>query len=115
MTVSNSGGVSYVLNTSGGSSSTSGTAVIDFGVFPGSNEASVTVIGQTAISATSIVEAFIMGDDTSGDHTAEDHKYITILMGLSCGTPVAGTGFTIYARSIEKLQGTFTLRWEWKD
>lgn len=92
-----------------------GTATIDFGAFPGSNEASVAVTGQTSITATSKAEAFVMGDDTSGTHTANDHRYFSALVGLTCGTPSAGTGFTIYARSTEKLQGTFALRWVWTD
>jgi hypothetical protein len=52
-----------------------GTATIDFGAFPGGNEANVAVTGETAISATSKAEAFFMGDDTSGSHTASDHRY----------------------------------------
>ena len=92
-----------------------GTAIIDFGAFPGSNEASVAVIGQTTISVTSKVEAWVMGDDTTSDHTANDHRYFALLCGLTCGTPTAGTGFTIYGRSSEKLQGTFALRWVWSD
>lgn len=92
-----------------------GTATIDFGAFPGSNEASVAVTDQTAITAASKAEAFVMGDDTSGTHTANDHRYFSALAGLTCGTPAAGAGFTIYARSTEKLQGTFSLRWVWTD
>ena len=101
--------------TSGGSSSTFGTATLDFGAFPGSNEASIAVTGQTTITVDSKVDAFVMGDDTTSDHTASDHRYFSTLVGLSCGTPSAGTGFTIYARSTEKLQGTFTARWMWAD
>jgi hypothetical protein len=92
-----------------------GTATIDFGAFPGSNEASIAVTGQTSISATSKVESFVMGDETSGTHTASDHRYFAALVGLTCGTPSAGIGFTIYARSTEKLTGTFALRWVWAD
>ena len=92
-----------------------GTAVIDFGAFPGSNEASIAVTGQGTISATSKVEAYVMGDDTSGTHTANDHRYFAALVGLTCGTPTAATGFTIYGRSTEKLTGTFALRWVWAD
>lgn len=92
-----------------------GTATIDFGSFPGSNEASVAVTGQTSILGTSKAEAFVMGDDTTADHTASDHRYFSALAGLSCGTPTAGVGFTIYARSTEKLSGTFALRWVWTD
>ena len=82
----------------------SGQSEIDFGAFPGSNEASVTVTGQTGILNTqSSVEAFVMADDTTTDHTASDHKYLSVFIGLTCSTPVAATGFTIYARSLEKL------------
>lgn len=92
-----------------------GTATIDFGGFPGSNEASIAVIGQTAISGTSKAEAWVMGDDTSSNHTANDHKYFLNFANLSCGTPVAATGFTIYARSLEKLTGEWTVRYVWTD
>lgn len=92
-----------------------GTATIDFGAFPGSNEASVTVTGQASILSTSKVEAYVMGDDSTSDHTASDHRYFPLFASLTCGTPTAGTGFTIHARSTEKLQGTFALRWVWAD
>lgn len=92
-----------------------GTATINFGAFPGSNEASVVVTGQTGINATSKAEAYVMADDTTSDHTASDHRYFAALVALTCGTPSAGVGFTIYARSLEKLQGTFALRWVWAD
>lgn len=90
-----------------------GTAIIDFGAFPGSNEASVVVTGETAILITSNVDAFVMGDDTTSDHTANDHRYFDLFVGLTCGTPTAATGFTIYARSTEKFTGTFQIRWVW--
>lgn len=92
-----------------------GTATIDFGSFPGSNEASVAVTGQTSILATSKAEAYVMGDDTNGTHTASDHRYLPLFAVFTCGTPTAATGFTIYARSTENLQGTFSVRWVWAD
>ena len=92
-----------------------GTATINFGAHPGSNEASVAVTGLTGISATSKADAFVMADDTSASHTASDHRYFESFASLSCGTPTAGTGFTIYARSIEKLTGTWTIRYVWAD
>ena len=92
-----------------------GTATIDFGAFPGSSEASVIVSGQGTISETSKAEAYIMADDTTGDHTASDHRYAAALIGLTCGTPVAATGFTIYGRCLDKMQGSFALRWVWAD
>lgn len=92
-----------------------GTATINFGAFPGSSEASVTVTGQGGISATSKAEAYFMADDTTADHTAADHRYAAAFIGLTCGTPTAATGFTIYARAIDTLQGQFSVRWVWAD
>lgn len=92
-----------------------GTATLDFGVAPGSNEASITITGLATIGAASKAEAFVMADDTSSSHTAADHRYFGQLCTLSCGTPTAATGFTIYARSIHKLTGTWTVRYVWAD
>lgn len=92
-----------------------GTATLDFGADPGSNEAFVAVTGQTTISATSKVEAWVMGDDSTATHTASDHKYFPVFASITCGTPTGGTGFTIYARSIHKLTNEFSVRWVWAD
>jgi hypothetical protein len=93
----------------------SGSATIDFGALPGSNEAQVDVTGQTTISSTSSAEAYIFGGDTSSSHTASDHRYLGTVCSVTCGVATAGTGFTIYARSLEKLTGTFTIRYIWAD
>lgn len=90
-----------------------GTATIDFGT--GSNEASIAVTGLTTISATSKAEAFVMADDSTVYHTASDHRYFEVFAGLTCGTPTASTGFTIYARSTQKLTGTWAVRYVWAD
>lgn len=92
-----------------------GTATLYFGAHPGSNEASIAVTGQAAISATSKVEAFVMGDDTTANRTARDHRYFGMFVNLTCGTPTAATGFTIYARSAHKMTGTWSIRWVWAD
>ena len=92
-----------------------GTAVINFGALPGTSEAQVTVTGQTTISATSKVECFVMGDDSTSDHNASDHRWLPQFASFVCGTPVAGSGFTIYARAKESLTGQFALRWVWAD
>lgn len=94
---------------------TVGTATIDFGAWPGSNETSVAVTGQASILLTSSAEAFFMADDTSADHTASDHRYAGNFINLSCGAFVAGTGFTIYGRSLEKMTGEWSVRWVWAD
>jgi hypothetical protein len=90
-----------------------GSAILDFGA--GSNEASVSVTGQTSILETSKTDAFIMGDDVTSDHTALDHRYLASLAGITCGTPTAGTGFTIYGTSQHKLSGTYQVRFVWAD
>lgn len=92
-----------------------GTAEIDFGAFPGSNEASAVIAGQASIGATSKAEAYIMADDATADHTAQDHRYVVLWLSLTCGTPTPAEGFTIYGRSTEKLQGKFAVRWVWAD
>lgn len=114
LTVANDASVSGT-NTGDQTLAAFGTAIIDFGSFPGSNEATVTVTGQTAILATSKAQVFIMADDTSFDHTANDHRWAAALVSLTCGTPTLGTGFPIYANSLEQLQGTFSVRWTWSD
>ena len=90
-----------------------GTAVLDFGT--GANEASVVITEQGSITALSKTDAFVMGDDTTGSHTAKDHRYFAALAGLTCGTPSAGAGFTIYATSMHRLQGTYQVRWVWAE
>ena len=92
-----------------------GTATIDFGSDPGTNEAFVDVTGQSTISATSKVDAFIMAHDTSSNHTASDHRWFSCVVGLTCGTPTAATGFRIYATSQQKLSGQYAVRWVWAD
>ena len=89
-----------------------GIATLDFGA--GSNEAQVDV-AVPEITADSKVESWVMGDDTSTDHTASDHRYFPVFASLTCGTPVDSTGFTIYARSIHKLTGTWTVRYVWAE
>jgi hypothetical protein len=56
-----------------------------------------------------------MADDTTSDHTASDHRYVELWLNLTCGTPTAATGFTIYGRSTEKLTGQWAVRYVWSD
>jgi len=84
-----------------------GTATIDFGAFPGSNEASVS-FADTNVGA--VVHPFFASDDTTTDHTANDHKYAAMLVHLSTQT-TPGVGGVIHARSEHKIQGTFDVRY----
>jgi hypothetical protein len=94
--------------------SNTGTIEIDFGANPGLSEQTAVVTGQSAISATSNVEAWIMSE-ASTNHTANDQSWVTLFCALTCGIPTAATGFTIYAKSTEKLTGKFKIRWVWSD
>jgi hypothetical protein len=71
----------------------SGTAVIDFGAWPGSSHAAVAVTGQTGIVAGSLVEAWIRPADTA-DHRAMEHMVETLR--VFAADIVAGVGFTIH-------------------
>ena len=77
-----------------------GTALLDFGAFPGASDASVTVTGQGSILAGSLVEAWIYPVDTA-DHSSTEHMVETIR--VFAADIVAGTGFTIYGFNTSQL------------
>ena len=89
-----------------------GTTIIDFGAYPGSSEAQVAVTGQTEILSPNKAEAWITAEATA-DHTISDHPSAAALVALSCSIPTDGVGFTIYARCLDKMQGTFNVNWVW--
>lgn len=72
-----------------------GTATLNFGAFPGSTDAVVTVTGQAGIASGSLVEAWIL-PATTADHSADEHWVDP--PDIFAGNIVAGTGFTIYGR-----------------
>lgn len=91
-----------------------GTVTINFGAFPGKTEASIAFTDAT-ISGTSKVEAYIMADDTTSDHTANDHRYLGVLADFTASAN-AGVGGTIYGRARrDKIVGTFKVRYIWAD
>lgn len=87
-----------------------GTAEVDFGAWPGSNEASVTV-AAVGVTAATHVEAWVMGSDTTADHTAADHRYFPLFAALT--TEPGTDSFTVYARSTQKLQGAWAVHYVW--
>ena len=89
-----------------------GSATIDFGAWPGSNEAQVQITGLSGITLTAAAEAWPMAE-ASGAHTAADAAYAARFYSLTCGDVVAAQGFTIYARSEHKLIGSFAVRYVW--
>lgn len=78
----------------------SGTALVDFGAFPGASDASLAITGKTDILGTSRVEAWILPADTA-DHTADEHLVETI--SVKAHSPVAGVGFTISMQNTNQL------------
>lgn len=99
------------LADAGGVTRGSGTATLDFGT--GANEASVVVTGQSGILANSQVFLTVPADAVSASHSANDHKYFLQLCSLTNDTPTVNSGFTIYARSVHKLTGTWTVSFSW--
>lgn len=96
-------GFTATVNIPGGSGSgATGTAVLDFGAFPGTGDTKVVVTGQAGILAGSIVNAWIRPVATA-DHTADEHilEPIRVIAGLI----VPGTGFTIYGINANPLLG----------
>lgn len=101
-----------------------GTATIDFGAFPGKTDASVTITGQTGITAGSLVEAWIFPTATA-DHSVDEHWADP--PDVMAGNIVAGTGFTIYAVNKKRVDigpttkfidspmpyGLWTVAWVW--
>jgi hypothetical protein len=77
-----------------------GTALLDFGAFPGASDASIAITGQTGILGTSFVEAWILPAATA-DHSADEHLVETLR--VVAGNIVAGTGFTIYGINTNQL------------
>ena len=87
-----------------------GTAEVNFGSFPGANEASV-IVAAPGVTAATHVEAWVMGSDSTATHTASDHRYFPALAGLTT-SPGTDT-FTVHARSVHKLQGAWVVHYVW--
>jgi len=100
--------LSYALNRKG----SSGTVTLDFA--EGRNETSNQVL-ESGILSGALCEAFIMNSDSNSYHTTQDHSYLASLVSLTCGDIVPGVGFTVYARSLQKLTGRFVVRYVWSN
>jgi hypothetical protein len=81
-----------------------GTAVIDFGSWPGKTDTSVVISGQAGIVSGSLIEAWLLPTDTGtlGTDTFHSHdEHLVARLKITAGSIVAGTGFTVYAFSID--------------
>jgi len=90
-----------------------GVATLDFGSTPAA-EAQVDVTGQTGLTASSLCEAFMMSDNSTGTNTTTDHDFAGVSFRIRCGNRVAGVGFTIYVLCLLGLAtGQFKVPWCW--
>lgn len=89
----------------------SGQVVVSFPV-GGADEATALITGQTAILATSLVEAWLFPNTATVDHSIDEHvvEYPRVI----AGNLIAGTGFTIYVvtRNVA-LRGHWNVAWAW--
>ena len=92
-----------------------GTLVFNFGSAPGTNVVQTAVSGQTTISATSKVEVYLMGTDSTAEHNSYEHSLLPLDCALSCISVTAGTGFTAQMATRLRLTGTVTARYIWAD
>lgn len=86
-----------------------GTATLSFGAAPGSSYATVVVSGQTGLTSTGDVRAWLQGDATA-THNAVEHLIAPLT--VRAGDVGVGT-FTIHATTDQRLTGTFTVHWAW--
>lgn len=95
----------------GGGGSTTGTATVDFGAFPGKTDASLDITGQASIANDSLVKVHKRLVATA-DHSADEHWVEE--MDVEVGNVVAGTGFTVYAKTRnQRIYGLWNVAWEW--
>jgi hypothetical protein len=74
----------------------SGTAVVDFGAFPGTTDAAVVITGETGILNGSLVEAWLRPIATA-EHSEDEHVMASVMLDIVACEIVAGVGFTIRA------------------
>jgi hypothetical protein len=87
-----------------------GTSTIDFGSTPTDN-ATILVTGQTGLTTSSHLEAFIQSADTSTDNDAQSHRQFAYSAKLSCEY-VSDTSFYVNADLMIGLaMGTFKLHY----
>lgn len=95
-----------------GTTSHSGTAILDFGATPAS-EASVDVSGQSGIGLASRIRVWFSGS-AMGDNDIGSHLQAGAMTMLVPGSIIAGVGFSIYATIRTGLAtGQFRISWIW--
>lgn len=81
-----------------------GTAIVDFGAFPGQSDALVTVAAP-GIAAASLVEAWIL-PITTADHSPDEHTLETLTVKADQSTIVPNVSFVIHVANTSQLDDT---------
>lgn len=92
-----------------------GIVTFDFGAAPGTNVVS-SVVADATIGATSNIEIYLIGLDSTADHNAYEHAILKL--GTFEATPIsvsAGVGFTAQAATQLRLTGQVKARYVFAD
>lgn len=92
-----------------------GTVTFDFGTGVGSTVARVTGVTATGMSATSNLEIYIGGTDTTAAHNADEHRLIGAVSFGAYPTAKNTNSFDAEAISTLQLTGTVACRFVWAD
>lgn len=76
-----------------------GTALVDFGAFPGASDTSL-FVSVPSITGSSLVEAWIFPAATA-DHSADEHLIESVK--VMAGNVVNASGFTIYMANTSEI------------
>ena len=92
-----------------------GTIGFDFGSAPGTNVVTTLAVSAPGMSATSKIEIFIEGTETSASHNSYEHSMVE-LAGFSMKTLAKRTDeFDAMAMTTLRLTGIINARFVWAD
>ena len=91
-----------------------GTVTFTFGAAPGTNVVT-TAVSDASIGASSKVEIYLMGTDSTATHNSYEHSLLPLDLALSCISVTGGVGFTAQAATTLRLTGTIKARYVWAD
>jgi hypothetical protein len=92
-----------------------GTGTLDFGADPGTDEAAVTITGQTGLISTSHINAWFEHGDSTADNTALAHEEAQEICPLACKWTVDGS-FEVRTTPLSALgTGTFLFHYAWSN
>lgn len=89
-----------------------GTAALNFGAAPGTNQVDLAITGQAGIASGSYCEAWLSKTPHT-DHNLAEMQLLAGKVGLLTHTISAGTGFTISATTELRLTGNINVDWVW--